>query len=101
MTQLEFSREARTELDAAADHYERDYRGRGLRFYDAVERAMRLIAMLPNAAPLFPAVPEALAVRRRLVPGFPFALATGWSARPCASRRSSTLTADLATGLSA
>lgn len=71
----EFSHEARLELDAAADHYERDYPGRGLRFYDAVERAVRFIGMMPHTAPLYPGVPEELEVRRRLVRGFPFALA--------------------------
>lgn len=75
MSPIEFSHEARLELDAAAEHYERDYPGRGLRFYDAVERATRFIAMMPNTAPLYPGVPEATQVRRRLVRGFPFALA--------------------------
>jgi len=72
---IEFSLAARTELHAAADRYEREYRGRGHRFYDAVERALKVIAALPTSAPLWPGVPESLAVRRRLVPGFPFALA--------------------------
>ena len=75
MTAIEFSREARVELDAAADHYEQDYPGRGLRFYDAVDRALRMIVAVPAAAPLFPGVRHDLTIRRRLVPGFPYALA--------------------------
>ena len=75
MTAIEFSREARGELDAAADHYEADYPGRGVRFYDAVERALRMIDAMPVAAPLFPGVRHDLAIRCRLVPGFPYALA--------------------------
>ncbi|MBP8806439.1 MAG: type II toxin-antitoxin system RelE/ParE family toxin [Kofleriaceae bacterium] len=75
MTAIEFSREARVELDAAADHYEADFPGRGVRFYDAVERALRLIDAMPTASPLFPGVQPARAIRRCLVRGFPYALA--------------------------
>ena len=65
MTAIEFSREARVELDAAADHYEQDYPGRGI----------RMIVAVPAAAPPFPGVRHDLTIRRRLVPGFPYALA--------------------------
>lgn len=66
---------ARSELHAAAERYEREYPGRGHRFYDSVERTLHVIAALPTAAPLWPGVPPALDIRRRLVRGFPFALA--------------------------
>jgi plasmid stabilization system protein ParE len=72
---IEFAPEARAELDGAADEYEREREGRGLRFYIAVERATQAAAALPEAGPLFPAVPARLSIRRRLVPRFPFALA--------------------------
>ena len=72
MNAVEFSLAARTELHAAADRHEREYRGRGHRFYDAVERALKVIAALPTSAPLRPGVPESLAVRRRRSLVFPF-----------------------------
>lgn len=72
---IELDPAARTELDAAADHYEREYPGRGTRFYAAVERAVRSAASTPSAGPPFPHIPERLAVRRRIVRGFPFVLA--------------------------
>lgn len=75
MKAVELSPSARVELHAAAEWYEREYPGRGHRFYDAVERALLMIAALPTSAPLWPGVPVALGVRRRLVRGFPFALA--------------------------
>lgn len=74
MNRVELDPEARTELDAAAEHYEEDYEGRGFRFYAAVERTLRHIASLPDAAPLQPGVAEELGIRRRLVGGFPFAI---------------------------
>jgi len=80
VTAIEFSREARVELDAAADHYEVDYVGRGVRFYDAVERALRTIDAMPTASPLFPGVDQELAIRRRLVPGFRTRSPIAWSA---------------------
>jgi hypothetical protein len=49
---IEFAPEARAELDGAADEYEREREGRGLRFYIAVERATQAAAALPEAGPL-------------------------------------------------
>jgi plasmid stabilization system protein ParE len=72
---IEFAPNARAELEAAAEYYERDYAGRGLRFYSAVERAVHAAAAFPEAGPPFPRVTPALAVRRRIVPGFPFVIA--------------------------
>ena len=48
MSRIELDPAARAELDAAADHYEADYEGRGVRFYAAVERTLRVIAALPE-----------------------------------------------------
>lgn len=64
---------ARGELDAAATRYERDYPGRGERFYAAVERAVTLIAAFHAAAPRSSWVrtPE---VRQRVVASFPFVI---------------------------
>jgi len=72
---IEFAPAARAELDAAADRYELERPGRGLRFYAAVERATKLIAAFPHAGPPFPGVGPHLEVRRRVVLGFPFVLA--------------------------
>jgi plasmid stabilization system protein ParE len=72
---VEFAPAARAELDAAAAHYELEYPGRGPRFYAAVARAVRSAASTPSAGPPFPGIPELLAVRRRIVRGFPFVLA--------------------------
>ncbi len=75
IVRIEFDPEARAELDAAANHYDGEYAGRGLRFYAAVERAARSAATTPAAGPPFPGIPAGLAVRRRIVRGFPFVLA--------------------------
>lgn len=75
MKPVEFSPFARVELHEAADRYEREYPGRGHRFYDAVERALFVIGRLPTSAPMWPGVSSALTVRRCLVHGFPYALA--------------------------
>jgi toxin ParE1/3/4 len=72
---IEFAPAARAELDEAVDFYENDYPGRGLRFYAAVERAARGAAATPHAGTAYPGVAVRLAVRRRIVRGFPFALA--------------------------
>jgi plasmid stabilization system protein ParE len=72
---IEFAPAARAELDHAVDYYEADYPRRGLRFYNAVERAVRAAAATPLAGPLYPGLPEVLGVRRRVVPGFPYVLA--------------------------
>lgn len=72
---IEFDPDARAELDAAAALYEREYPGRGLRFYAAVERAARAAAATPLAGAPFPSVPARRNTRRRIVRGFPYALA--------------------------
>jgi toxin ParE1/3/4 len=72
---VEFDPDARTELDRAASDYEAAHRGLGVRFYAAVERAVRAAALAPKAGPPFPGVPERLGVRRRSVARFPFVLA--------------------------
>ncbi len=75
MNRVSFDPLAREELDAAAEHYEREYEGRGQRFYSAVERAVRAASASPLAGPRFPGLAEELEVRRRIVPGFPFVVA--------------------------
>jgi plasmid stabilization system protein ParE len=72
---VEFAPAARAEFDAAADHYEQQRAGRGLRFVAAVERTVKLIVRFPEVRPLFPGVRSDLNVRRRVVRGFPFVLA--------------------------
>jgi plasmid stabilization system protein ParE len=72
---VEFAPAARIELDAAADQYEEQRPGRGLRFTAAVERTVKLIVRFPAVGPLFPGVRSELGVRRRVVRGFPFAVA--------------------------
>jgi toxin ParE1/3/4 len=72
---VEFDPDARAELDRAAADYEAEYRGRGLRFYRAVERAVQAIAATPSAGHPFPGTPERYGIRRRLVQRFPFAIA--------------------------
>lgn len=98
MNAVEFSLAARTELHAAADRHEREYRGRGHRFYDAVERALKVIAALPTSAPLRPGVPESLAVRRRRVPGLPLPSRSASAGRPSGSRPSHTRVGGQGTG---
>jgi toxin ParE1/3/4 len=73
--QVELDPAARAELDEAAARYDQDYEGRGLRFYTAVERVLQVIAALPESGHVYPGVRAELQVRRRLVPGFPFAIA--------------------------
>jgi toxin ParE1/3/4 len=72
---VEFAPAARAELDAAAERYELERLGRGLRFYAAIERSVRLVASFPSAGPLYANVRPELQVRRRVVRGFPFMLA--------------------------
>jgi len=73
--QVEFDPKARVELDRAADEYEVDYPGRGLRFYSAVERAVETAAATPTVGHRFPGVPDELGVLRLLVKHFRYALA--------------------------
>lgn len=75
MKQVEFAPAARAELDAAADRYEVERPGRGVRFYAAVERSVQLIVRFPSAGPMYPGVTVKFAVRRAVVRGFPFVLA--------------------------
>jgi toxin ParE1/3/4 len=72
---IELGPAARTELDAAVEHYELERSGRGVRFYAAVERATRLISRFPEAGPAYPRVAPSLGVRRWKVRGFPFVIA--------------------------
>jgi plasmid stabilization system protein ParE len=72
---VEFAPAARAEFDAAADRYEGERPGRGIRFIAAVERTVKLIVRFPAVGPVFPGVRSALGVRRRVVRGFPFVLA--------------------------
>jgi hypothetical protein len=44
---VEFAPAARAELDAAADRYDEERPGRGVRFYAAVERTTKLIVRFP------------------------------------------------------
>lgn len=75
MKVVEFAPAARAELDTAAEWYERERPGRGLRLYAAVERAVELVAAFPAAGPAFPEIDPDRGVRRRIVRGFPFVLA--------------------------
>ena len=75
MKTVEFAPAARAELDTAADLYELQRPGRGLRFYASVERTVRLIVAFPAIGPAFPDVLPDLGVRRCIVRGFPFVLA--------------------------
>lgn len=75
MKSVEFAPAARAELDAAADRYELERAGRGVRFYAAVERSVRLIVSFPSAGPLYLGVTATFGVRRAVVRGFPFVLA--------------------------
>lgn len=75
MRRIEIAPAARAELDDAADFYEREYPGRGIRFYDAFEKAIRAAALTPNAGQSFPGVDKRLGVRRRVVARFPFVIA--------------------------
>lgn len=75
MKRLEFAPAARVELDAAADRYELERPGRGVRFYTAVERSGHLISRFASAGSMYPGVPTGFAVRREVVQGFPFVLA--------------------------
>ncbi|HVK86244.1 MAG TPA: type II toxin-antitoxin system RelE/ParE family toxin [Kofleriaceae bacterium] len=75
MKAIELAPAARAELDAAIDQYELARAGRGRRFAAAVERAVRLIARFPMAAPAYRRVHSKYGVRRRVVRGFPFVLA--------------------------
>ena len=75
MKNVEFAPAARAEFDAAADRYEEERPGRGIRFVGAVERTVKLIVRFPDIGPLFPSVRSSLGVRRRIVRGFPFVLA--------------------------
>jgi plasmid stabilization system protein ParE len=72
---VEFAPEARAELDAAADQYEEQRSGRGVRFYAAIERTVKLIMRLPTVGPMYRGVQPELGVRCRIVSGFPFTLA--------------------------
>jgi len=71
---VEFAPAAREELDAAADRYELEYAGRGVRFYAAVERTAELLMAFPTAGPAYPDVRPELGIRRVIVRGFPFVL---------------------------
>jgi plasmid stabilization system protein ParE len=64
---VEFAPAAQTELGEAA-RYEDEHRGRGYRFYAAVERT----AAFPNAGAPYSAVRPDLGLRRCIVRGFPF-----------------------------
>lgn len=75
MKRIELAPAARDELAAAVEQYEIDYPGRGLRFAAAVARTIDAAAATPSAGPIFPGVPDNLGIRRRVVRGFPFAVA--------------------------
>lgn len=75
MRTVEFAPGARAELDAAADQYDEQRPGRGVRFYAAVERTVKLIVRFAAVGPLYPGVRSELGVRRRIIRGFPFVLA--------------------------
>jgi plasmid stabilization system protein ParE len=72
---VEFAPGARAEFDAAADRYDEQRPGRGIRFVAAVERTVKLIVRFPEIGPRFPGVRSSLDVRRRVVRGFPFVVA--------------------------
>jgi len=69
MERVSFHRLARRELNEAAHFYDSESPGLGSAFVDEVERCTRAILEYPEAGPLIIG-----AIRRRLVPRFPYAL---------------------------
>ena len=67
--------EARAELFAAAEWYERELAGLGWEFHDRIEEAIATVAEQPYAGPCWPGLATSVPVRRMLVRQFPFALA--------------------------
>jgi toxin ParE1/3/4 len=65
-------RAAQRELDEAAEAYEEEIPGFGLRFYDAVEAAIAGAVRAPRAAPLVPYLPKQHGLRQRTVHRFPY-----------------------------
>jgi toxin ParE1/3/4 len=66
---LELRPEAREDLERAADWYEGERSGLGLRFLDVVDRTFELILENPQGAAAWPKEPR---LRRRVLPGFPY-----------------------------
>jgi len=95
---IEFAPAARAELDAAADRYELERPGRGLRFYAAVERATKLIAAFPHAGPPFPGVGPISRFAAALSSDSRSCSPTALSRTRFASTPSHTRTADRTTG---
>ena len=68
-------RPARVELRSAALRYEQERPGLGQRFTLAVDEAIKDVIAHPRRWSLMHSIPEELGVHRRLVDGFPFAVA--------------------------
>ena len=77
---------ARTELDAAADLYEREREALGFAFYAVVERGVQIIARFPEAGEPYPGL-ESSGVRRRLFAAFRSCSCTAIWAKRFASKR--------------
>nr|WP_315476022.1 type II toxin-antitoxin system RelE/ParE family toxin [uncultured Undibacterium sp.] len=69
MGKIEFIAEARTEFLAEVAYYNKQRTGLGAKFIDAVEKAVALALVFPDAGSSF-----SNGVRRIVVKGFPFAL---------------------------
>jgi toxin ParE1/3/4 len=66
--------DAQAEQDDAVLRYEETEAELGLRFADAVDRAVDLAVEYPEAAPRASVVPEGVNVRQRVIANFPFLL---------------------------
>ena len=69
MIRVEIGLEAEREFAEDALEYELQRSGRGVRFTNAVEGALEMIAKLPRSG-----VPYKLGYRKRVVIGFPYAI---------------------------
>jgi toxin ParE1/3/4 len=71
---IRFHPGAAADLGSAGDWYELQVPGLASDLTDEVDRALDAIADRPSTWPLWPGVDPALAVRRFLLPRFPFAI---------------------------
>jgi toxin ParE1/3/4 len=69
MTRATFNRTAERELAEAAEHYEAESQGLGLRLLEEVRHAVIMLARHPEAAPAIHG-----SVRRLVLPKFPYSL---------------------------
>lgn len=72
---IRFEPEATAELEDAALWYDSQHPALGTRFLAAVDAALTHVGQWPEAAPLVPSMPTAVAVRRVTVRQFPYRIA--------------------------